>query len=123
MASALPPLPARPLIYSSIIDLISDTPLVQINRIASEEPRGRVFGKLEAMNPGGSVKDRICLAMIEQAEKDGRLRAGGVVIEPTSGNTGIGLALVAAQRGYRCIVTMPESMSLERRQLLQCYES
>jgi cysteine synthase A len=80
-----------------------------------------VFGKLEAMNPGGSVKDRICLAMIEQAEKDGRLEPGGVVIEPTSGNTGIGLALVCARRGYRCVLTMPESMSLERRQLLQSY--
>jgi cysteine synthase A len=117
----LPPLPDRPLIYSRIIDLITDTPLVEIRRLASEEPRGRVFGKLEAMNPGGSVKDRICLAMIEQAEKDGRLAPGGVVIEPTSGNTGIGLALVAAQRGYRCVLTMPESMSLERRQLLQSY--
>ncbi|MES1188584.1 MAG: cysteine synthase A [Myxococcales bacterium] len=117
----LPPLPDRPLIYSRIIDLITDTPLVEIRRMGTEEPRGRVFGKLEAMNPGGSVKDRICLAMIEQAEEDGRLRPGGVVIEPTSGNTGIGLALVSAQRGYRCILTMPESMSLERRQLLQSY--
>ena len=117
----LPPLPDRPLIYARIIDLIGDTPLVEIRRLAAEEPRARVFGKLEAMNPGGSVKDRICLAMIEQAEKDGRLQPGGVVIEPTSGNTGIGLALVAAQRGYRCILTMPESMSLERRQLLQSY--
>src|SRR4051812_30858330 len=117
----LPPLPGHPSIYGSIIDLISDTPLVEIRRMASEEPRGRVFGKLEAMNPGGSVKDRICLAMIDQAEKDGRLQPGGVVIEPTSGNTGIGLALVASQRGYRCILTMPESMSLERRQLLQSY--
>lgn len=107
--------------YARIIDLITDTPLVEIQRLASEEPRGRVFGKLEAMNPGGSVKDRICLAMIDRAERDGRLKPGGVVIEPTSGNTGIGLALVAAQRGYRCVLTMPESMSLERRQLLQSY--
>ncbi len=120
-SSLLPPLPDRPLIYASILDLICDTPLVEIRRLGVEEPRARVFGKLEAMNPGGSVKDRICLAMIEQAEKDGRLRPGGVVIEPTSGNTGIGLALVSAQRGYRCILTMPESMSLERRQLLQSY--
>jgi cysteine synthase A len=117
----LPALPDRPLVYSRILDLISDTPLVEIRRLATEEPRGRVFGKLEAMNPGGSVKDRICLAMIEQAEEDGLLGPGGVVIEPTSGNTGIGLSLVAAQRGYRCILTMPESMSLERRQLLQSY--
>jgi cysteine synthase A len=119
--SPLPPLPDHPLVYERIIDLITDTPLVEIRRLASEEPRGRVFGKLEAMNPGGSVKDRICLAMIEQAERDGKLGPGGVVIEPTSGNTGIGLALVAAQRGYRCVLTMPESMSLERRQLLQSY--
>ncbi len=116
-----PPLKDHALVYARIIDLITDTPLVEIQRMAAEQPRGRVFGKLEAMNPGGSVKDRICLAMIEQAEKDGRLRPGGVVIEPTSGNTGIGLALVSAQRGYRCILTMPESMSLERRQLLQSY--
>jgi cysteine synthase len=119
--SSLPPLPDRPLIYSGIIELIGDTPLVEIRRMAAEEPRARVLGKLEAMNPGGSVKDRICLAMIDQAERDGRLKPGGVVIEPTSGNTGIGLSLVTAQRGYRCILTMPESMSLERRQLLQSY--
>jgi cysteine synthase A len=117
----LPPLPDHPLVYAGILDLISDTPLVEIGRLDSETPRGKVFGKLEAMNPGGSVKDRICLAMIEQAEREGLLHPGGVVIEPTSGNTGIGLALVAAQRGYRCILTMPESMSLERRQLLQSY--
>jgi cysteine synthase A len=119
--SSLPPLPDRPFVYSGIIELIADTPLVEIRRLTSEEPRARVYGKLETMNPGGSVKDRICLAMIEQAERDGRLQPGGVVIEPTSGNTGIGLSLVAAQRGYRCILTMPESMSLERRQLLQSY--
>src|SRR4051794_8259200 len=104
-----PPLKAHALVYARVIDLITDTPLVEIRRMGTEEPRGRVFGKLEAMNPGGSVKDRICLAMIEQAERDGRLQPGGVVIEPTSGNTGIGLALVSAQRGYRCILTMPES--------------
>ena len=119
--TSLPPLPDKPFVYSGIIDLIGDTPLVEIRRLAVEEPRGRVFGKLEAMNPGGSVKDRICLAMIDEAERTGALKPGGVVIEPTSGNTGIGLALVAAQRGYRCILTMPESMSLERRQLLQSY--
>src|SRR6478735_4872529 len=120
-SDTLPPLADHPLVYERIIDLITDTPLVEIRRMKSEEPRARVFGKLEAMNPGGSVKDRICLAMIEQAEKDGRLKPGGVVIEPTSGNTGIGLALVCARRGYRCVLTMPESMSLERRQLLQSY--
>jgi cysteine synthase A len=105
--------------------LIADTPLIEIRNLGREAPReaprARVFAKLEAANPGGSVKDRICLAMIEQAERDGRLRPGGTVIEPTSGNTGIGLALVAACRGYRCILTMPESMSLERRQLLESF--
>jgi cysteine synthase A len=111
----------HPLVYSSVLELITDTPLVEIRRIDTETPRARVLGKLESMNPGGSVKDRICLAMIDGAERDGRLRPGGVVIEPTSGNTGIGLALVCARRGYRCILTMPESMSLERRQLLQSF--
>src|SRR5262249_51472022 len=111
----------HPLVKSSVLDLISDTPLVEIQRLGREKPRGRVFGKLEQANPGGSVKDRICLAMIEQAEREGRLKPGGVVVEPTSGNTGIGLALVCARRGYRCILTMPESMSLERRQLLKAF--
>jgi len=117
----LPPLPAHPLIFARALDLISDTPLVELRRLGREAPRARVYGKLESANPGGSVKDRICLAMIERAERDGKLVPGGVVIEPTSGNTGIGLALVCASRGYRCILTMPESMSLERRQLLQSF--
>jgi cysteine synthase A len=111
----------HPLIYRSVLELIGDTALVEIRRLQSETPRARVLGKLESMNPGGSVKDRICLAMIERAEREGRLKPGGVVIEPTSGNTGIGLALVCARRGYRCVLTMPESMSLERRQLLQSF--
>ena len=119
--STLPPLPSHPLVFNRALDLIADTPLVEIRRLGREGPRARLFGKLEAANPGGSVKDRICLAMIEQAEEEGRLLPGGVVIEPTSGNTGIGLALVSASRGYRCILTMPESMSLERRQLLQSF--
>jgi cysteine synthase A len=103
--------------------LVGDTPLVELQRIgaAPEGPRARLFAKLESMNPGGSVKDRIALAMIEQAERDGLLGPGGTVVEPTSGNTGIGLALVCARRGYRCVLTMPESMSLERRQLLQAF--
>jgi len=111
----------HPLIYKNVLELIGDTALVEIRRLGSEAPRARVLAKLESMNPGGSVKDRICLAMIERAEREGRLAPGGVVIEPTSGNTGIGLALVCASRGYRCVLTMPESMSLERRQLLQSY--
>ncbi|MGC4088479.1 MAG: cysteine synthase A [Polyangiaceae bacterium] len=119
--SKLPPLPAHPLVFSNLLELIADTPLIEVRRLGREAPRARLFGKLESANPGGSVKDRICLAMIEQAERDGRLLPGGTVIEPTSGNTGIGLSLVCAARGYRCILTMPESMSLERRQLLQSF--
>jgi cysteine synthase A len=118
---SLPALAKHPHIYGSVLELIADTPLVEVRRLGRDAPRAHVFGKLEAMNPGGSVKDRICLAMIERAEKDGKLQAGGVVVEPTSGNTGIGLALVCARRGYRCVLTMPASMSLERRQLLQSF--
>jgi len=106
-------------VYESVLDLIGDTPLIEIGRLGRDAPRAAVLGKAEHFNPGGSVKDRICLAMIERAERDGRLGPSGVVVEPTSGNTGIGLALVARRRGYRCILTMPESMSLERRALLQ----
>jgi cysteine synthase A len=114
--------PSAP-IYDSVLDLIADTPLVEVRRLGREAPRAAVLGKLESMNPAGSVKDRICLSMIERAEKQGLLRPGGVVIEPTSGNTGIGLALVCARRGYRCILTMPASMSLERRQLLESFKA
>ncbi len=117
----LPPIATHPHVYASVLELIGDTPLVEIRRLGRDQPRGRVYGKLESTNPGGSVKDRICLAMVEQAERDGHLQPGGVVIEPTSGNTGIGLALVCARRGYRCVLTMPESMSLERRQLLKTF--
>ena len=108
----------HPHVYANVLDLICDTPLVDLTRLA-ESDGASVWGKLEAANPGGSVKDRICLAMIEAAEASGTLSADGAVIEPTSGNTGIGLALVCARRGYRCILTMPESMSLERRALLE----
>lgn len=118
MSFELPPLPEHPSIYGSILDLVGDTPLVEI-RVGSEKPRATLWGKLESTNPGGSVKDRICLAMVEAAERSGALGRGGVVVEPTSGNTGIGLALVAARRGYRCVLTMPASMSLERRMLLK----
>jgi cysteine synthase len=118
---ALPPLPSHPRVVNSVLDLVGDTPLLELRRIGEGAPRGRIFGKAEQQNPGGSVKDRICLAMIEAAEKRGELREGGVVVEPTSGNTGIGLAIVCAAKGYRCILTMPASMSLERRQLLEAY--
>lgn len=106
--------------YKNILDLIGNTPLVRINRLA---PSGgaEIWAKVEGMNPGGSVKDRIALSMIETAEKDGSLRPGGTIIEPTSGNTGIGLALVAAVKGYRLILAMSEAMSVERRLLLQAY--
>jgi cysteine synthase A len=119
--SHLPPLPSHPRVVDSTLDLVGDTPLFEIRRLDTERPRGRVYGKAEQHNPGGSVKDRICLAMIEAAEASGQLQKGGVVIEPTSGNTGIGLALVCAVKGYRCVLTMPASMSLERRQLLEAY--
>jgi cysteine synthase A len=117
-ASALPPIATHPRVYGSILDLVGDTPLIEIP-IDREPQRATLWGKLESANPGGSVKDRICLAMIEAAERAGVLGPGGSVIEPTSGNTGVGLALVAARRGYKCILTMPESMSLERRALLK----
>lgn len=109
------------LIYEDLTELICDTPLLRINRVGGSSSRAVVYGKMENANPGGSVKDRIALSMIEAAEANGALQPGGTVIEPTSGNTGIGLALVCRRRGYRCILTMPESMSLERRQLLQAY--
>ncbi len=112
--------PSRPRIAESILDLVGGTPLVRLNRVV---PPGsaEVYGKLESMNPGGSVKDRIALAMIEDAERTGRLRPGATIIEPTSGNTGIGLAMVAAVKGYRLILTMPEDMSVERRRLFERY--
>jgi cysteine synthase A len=104
-------------IAETVVDVVGGTPLVRLNRVV---PAGgaRVLAKMESLNPGGSVKDRIAVAMIEEAERDGRLKPGATIVEPTSGNTGIGLAMVAAARGYRLILTMPEDMSLERRQLL-----
>ncbi len=104
----------------SIIDHIGNTPLVLIRRLSPREDI-RIWAKLESMNPGGSVKDRIALSMVEAAERDGRLGPAGTVVEPTSGNTGIGLALVGAVKGYRVVLTMPESMSIERRKLLAGY--
>ena len=110
-----------PLLVDDVLELVGDTPLVAIRNLGRDAPRAAVWAKMEQANPAGSVKDRICLAMIEDAERTGRLLPGGVVVEPTSGNTGIGLALVCAVRGYRCILAMPESMSLERRQLLEAF--
>jgi cysteine synthase A len=111
---------ARPLIADSVLDLIGATPLVKLRRVIPQEA-ATVLGKMESLNPGGSVKDRIALAMIEDAERAGRLQPGSTIVEPTSGNTGIGLALVAAVKGYRIILTMPEDMSVERRRLLERY--
>jgi len=105
-------------IYNNIAEAIGNTPLVRLNRVA-EGCQAEVVAKLEFFNPLNSVKDRIGRAMIEAAEADGRLKAGGLIVEPTSGNTGIALAFVARAKGYRCVLTMPESMSLERRKLLR----
>lgn len=107
-------------IYKGVLELIGKTPMVQITRMTGEKDAS-VYAKLEGANPGGSVKDRIALAMVEEAEKSGRLKPGGTIVEPTSGNTGIGLGLVAAVKGYRLILTMPETMSVERRTLLAAY--
>lgn len=101
-----------------VTELVGNTPLVRVGRAVGDLP-AEVIGKLEYFNPGGSIKDRAALQMVIEAERDGRLRPGGVIVEPTSGNTGIGLALVAATRGYRLILTMPESMSEERKTLLR----
>lgn len=107
-------------VANSITDLIGFTPLVKLNRVVTED-LADIYLKLEFFNPGSSVKDRIALAMIEAAEADGRLKPGYTIIEPTSGNTGIGLAMVAAAKGYRAILVMPETMSIERRNLLRAY--
>ena len=106
-------------IHDTVGDLIGRTPLLRLSRINTG--RAEVLVKVESLNPGGSVKDRVALAMIETAEREGRIKPGGLLIEPTSGNTGIGLAMIAAARGYRLILTMPETMSVERRKLLQAY--
>lgn len=107
-------------INENILNLIGNTPLVKIRHMLSNDSAS-IYAKLEGLNPGGSVKDRIALSMIEAAEKEGKIKKGSTIIEPTSGNTGIGLAMVCAVKGYRLILTMPESMSLERRQLLKAF--
>ena len=106
--------------HKQITELIGGTPLVRLNQL-SREGAATIYAKVESFNPGGSVKDRICLNMIDEAEHQGRLKPGSTIVEPTSGNTGIGLALVAAVRGYKLILVMPESMSMERASLLSSY--
>jgi len=109
-------------IYNNITELIGKTPLVRLEEIEKQENLvAKLVAKIEFFNPGGSVKDRIALSMIEQAEKDGILKPGGLIVEPTSGNTGVGLAWVGAVKGYRVILTMPETMSIERRKLAAAY--
>ena len=107
-------------IYQSVTELVGHTPIVKLNKVVGEDSAD-VHVKLEFYNPGSSVKDRIALAMIEKAEKDGSLKAGNTIVEPTSGNTGIGLAMIGAAKGYRVVIVMPETMSIERRKLMQAY--
>jgi cysteine synthase A len=105
---------------ATILDLIGSTPMVKLNRLA-DAGMADIYAKLECFNPGGSIKDRICLSMIEAAEKQGLLKPGATIIEPTSGNTGVGLAMVAAVKGYKLILTMPDAMSMERVFILKSY--
>ena len=107
-------------VVDSVLDLVGETPVVHLREL-SPDGGAEIWGKCEHLNPGGSVKDRICLAMIEAAEEQERLKPGDTIVEPTSGNTGIGLALVCARKGYKLVLTMPASMSLERRALLEAY--
>ncbi|MBR1952900.1 MAG: pyridoxal-phosphate dependent enzyme, partial [Lentisphaeria bacterium] len=106
-------------VYNNILETCGNTPLVKIGKMNSSS--AEVLAKVEFFNPGGSVKDRVGIAMIEEAEKSGKLAPGALIIEPTSGNTGIGLALAAAIKGYPLILTMPDTMSIERRKLLAAY--
>lgn len=108
-------------IYNSITELIGRTPILKVNNFCKMNKVDNIYAKLEYFNPAGSVKDRVALAMIEDAENSGKLKPGATIIEPTSGNTGIGIAAVATAKGYRAILTMPETMSIERRNLLKAY--
>ncbi|MDE0975173.1 MAG: pyridoxal-phosphate dependent enzyme, partial [Candidatus Nanopelagicales bacterium] len=110
-------------IYDSVLDLIGNTPLVRLNKVTQGiAPEGvTVVAKVEYVNPGGSVKDRIAERMIDAAEKDGSLQPGGTIVEPTSGNTGVGLAMVAQQRGYKCIFVCPDKVSEDKRNVLKAY--
>src|SRR6476620_6313968 len=119
--SMFDPLPFRGRIYDDITQCIGHTPLIRMNRAITPDCKAEIVAKLESFNPLWSVKDRIGVAMIDAAEKEGKIKPGTVIIEPTSGNTGIGLAFVCAARGYRLIVTMPETMTIERRRLLKAF--
>lgn len=110
------------MIYSSVIQLIGNTPLIELQNLKRKlNLKANIIAKIESFNPGGSAKDRIAMAMIEDAEKKGKLKPGGTIIEPTSGNTGVGLAMISAVKGYRLILTMPDTMSAERKALLKAY--
>lgn len=117
--SSTPPPPPPPV--NTILDTVGKTPLVKLHRIFAEFSEATVYAKLEFLNPGGSMKDRIAIKMIERAEQEGRIKPGDTLVEPTSGNTGIGLAMAAAVKGYRLIITMPMKMSAEKRALLRAY--
>ncbi len=109
------------MIYNGILELIGKTPILKLNNLISDDNMAEVYVKLEKFNPGGSVKDRAALGMIEKAEKEGLLKKGSIIVEPTSGNTGIGLALIGKLKGYKVIIVMPETMSKERRDLIKAY--
>src|SRR4051794_13877452 len=118
--SALAASTTTPDIHDSILEAIGDTPLVRLGRIGAGL-RAQLVAKVESLNPGGSIKDRVALSLIEAAERDGRLRPGGTIVEPTSGNTGTGLAIAARLKGYRVIAVMPDKMSREKIDLLRAY--
>jgi len=109
------------MIYNGILDLIGNTPILKVNNLINGENIADIYVKLEKFNPGGSVKDRAALGMIEKAEKQGLLKEGSVIVEPTSGNTGIALAFIGKLKGYKVIIVMPETMSKERRDLIKAY--